>query len=352
MTQEPPLSGDRDDSDPQALYESIERAILGSPRSYTRRQAAEMAGVPMERAIALWRSLGFPGADDDDYLFLDADVEALRMVSWLVEVGFIDPSFEHTLARSMGLSFSRLAEWEVAEIATAALNGTRLNEPFGFEELISSLMPVVEDLQNYVWRRHLANAVGRTLLQPGGAERGSSMAVGFADIVGFTRRSRGLSTQQLAHLVEVFEDTAVNVVSENHGRIIKTLGDEVLFVADTPTDLARIALDLIDGHQFDEDFPDVRVGAAYGEVLTRMGDVFGPVVNVAARLTSLARPRRILVDRALAEALLGDREFRVRRGRTVAVKGYSRLETFTLKRPHALDADEDIDEAVAEEMEA
>lgn len=320
--------------DSQRLYETVERAILGSPRTYTRGEAAELGGVAPDRAQALWRSLGFPGTEDDVPLFLDADIEALRLVSWLAETGIIDETFELTVARSMGLSFSRLAEWEVSEIAAAAMTRTMLTEPDRLEELISSLIPVIEDLQNYVWRRHLANAAGRILLQPQGPDAGADMAVGFVDIVGFTRQSRGLTSAGLSHLVEVFEDTTTTVVTEHRGRIIKTIGDEVLFVADDAVDVGRIALALVSSHEQTPDFPEVRVGAASGEVLSRMGDVFGPVVNIAARLTSLARPGKVLVDRDLAGRLKAHpEEFRLSRGRTAAVKGYARLDTWSLKRP-------------------
>ena len=78
----------------------------------------------------------------------------------------------------------------------------------------------------------------------------------------------------------------------------------------------------------------MRVGAAYGAVLRRLGDVFGEPVNIASRLTSIARPGRVLVDRELAEALRPhEEEFRLRRVRGISVKGYSRLETWALKRP-------------------
>ena len=81
----------------------------------------------------------------------------------------------------------------------------------------------------------------------------------------------------------------------------------------------------------------MRVGAAYGAVLRRLGDVFGEPVNIASRLTSIARPGRVLVDRELAEALRPhEEEFRLRRVRGISVKGYSRLETWALKRPRGL----------------
>jgi adenylate cyclase len=319
--------------DPQRLYETVEQAILGSARSLNRVQVAEAAGVPLERATALWQALGFPATrNDDDVLFVDADVEALRMVSWLVDTGFVDPEIELTLVRSMGRSFARLAEWEIAELAASAITESMSSDQSRLEELLSSLVPVVEDVQNYVWRRHIASAAARILLQPGG-EDGVPMTVGFADIVGFTRRSRGLTSQELTELIEAFESTSALLVTEHGGRLIKTIGDEVLFVCDDPVAAARLALALVEASDRDALFPELRVGLAYGDVVSRLGDVFGPVVNIASRLTSLARPGRVLVDRELSRTLKPmDEEFRVRRARTATVRGYTRLETWSLKR--------------------
>jgi adenylate cyclase len=320
--------------DPTHLYDVIEGAILGSARSLNRVQVTEAAGVPLERATSLWQALGFPATQsDDEVLFVDADIEAMKQVSWLIETGFIDPDIELTLVRSMGRSFARLAEWEISELASSAMTASTVSDEGRLEELLNKLIPVVEDLQNYVWRRHIANAAGRILLQPGG-EEGVEMAVGFADIVGFTRRSRGLSSQELTQLVEIFEGSSATIVTAHNGRIIKTIGDEVLFVCDDPVDAARIGLELTEGSERDDSFPELRVGLAYGDVVSRMGDVFGPVVNIASRLTSLARPGRVLVDRELGKILKPkDSEFRVRRARTTTVRGYSRLETWSLKRP-------------------
>lgn len=174
--------------DPQRLYEQLEKAILGQSRTLNRLQVAERAGVPLERATALWRALGFPATDSDDaVLFTEADVEALKLVDGLVDSGFIDPAVELTLVRSMGRSFARLAEWEITELASAALSGSMLTDQAKLEGLIDSLVPLVEDIHRYVWRRHIANAAGRMLLFPAGDD-GVAMGVGFADIVGFTDR--------------------------------------------------------------------------------------------------------------------------------------------------------------------
>jgi adenylate cyclase len=314
-------------------YAAVEAMVLGQRPHLTRPDVLARTGATEERAHALWLSLGFPTpTDDDEVLFTDHDVEALRTLTDLVDSGIIDPATEFALTRSMGRSFARLAEWEITEVTAGALeNAGDLDEDV-IKDLVGGTLPAVEALQNYIWRRHLASAIGRLLATS--ADNAVPMAIGFADIVGFTRRSRDLSPDELSAMVETFEATATAIISDHGGRVIKTIGDEILFVADRPEQGARIALDLIDAEDLVEDFPTLRVGLAYGPVLARVGDVFGPVVNISARLTSLARPGRILVDRELRGALRGfEDEFRIRRSRTTAVRGYARLDTRTLTRP-------------------
>ena len=318
----------------RARAEEIEAAILGSPRSLNRVEVTQAADVPLDRATALWRALGFPApVDDTQVMFNEGDIEALRLAGWLEDNGVLAPEVELTLVRSLGRGFARLAEWEIDELATAMLSGS--TEPTEeMKQLVESLMPVLEDLQTYVWRRHLAQAAGRVMLRPLETDNAEAQVIGFADIVGFTRRSRDLSAAELGHLVDTFEGHSFDIVLDHGGRVIKTIGDEILFVADRPEQGARIALDLTDAEDLHDDYPALRVGLAYGPVLARVGDVFGPVVNIAARLTSLARPGRILIERELRGALRGQEdEFRVRRSRTTAVRGYARLDTWALTRP-------------------
>jgi adenylate cyclase len=146
-----------------------------------------------------------------------------------------------------------------------------------------------------------------------------------------------LSQKELSRLVDGFEARALEIVGAHGGRIIKTIGDEILFVADDPASIARIGLELVEERLRDEDFPELRVGLAWGPALARLGDVLGPVVNVASRLTSTSRPGRVLVDRALAEELQDDEHFKLRRLRRTSVRGYRKLEPWSLRRP----ADED-----------
>ncbi|MFI7701150.1 adenylate/guanylate cyclase domain-containing protein [Nonomuraea sp. NPDC049480] len=119
------------------------------------------------------------------------------------------------------------------------------------------------------------------------------------------------------------------------GRVIKTLGDSVLFVAEKSHVAAEIALRLIELHARAKGLPELRVGLASGPVIWRMGDVFGTTVNLASRLTALALPGTILADPALAEELEGDRAFLLRPVSRLSVRGLGELAPFTVVRAGA-----------------
>lgn len=290
-----------------------------------------------------WRSLGFPAVGDDVVAFTRADLEALRRTEELIGLGLVDGEDQHALVRSLGRSFARLAEWQMGLLARA-VDPERMTLA-EMAALVEQVTPSVDALKSYVWRRHTLLAASRMVLAPEGAQgegpeadagapgddvEGTVTGVGFADIVGYTKQSRSLSRRELARLVDHFEGRALEIVTEHEGRIIKTIGDEIMLVADTPGALARIGLALVAEGERD-DFPDLRVGLAWGPALARLGDVLGPVVNLAARLTSTARPGTVLIDRALAEQLDDDPEVSLRRIGRTSVRGYRRLEPWRLK---------------------
>ena len=74
----------------------------------------------------------------------------------------------------------------------------------------------------------------------------TTLAVGFVDVVGYTNLTRHVSERDLAHLIERFESIAVGVVATGGGRVVKTLGDEVMFVADDPVGGSPFALTLLE----------------------------------------------------------------------------------------------------------
>ena len=317
--------------DPQELVDLLEVFLLGSPPTMTGPQLAERAGIPFERAREHWQSLGFTHVADDEVAFTEADLEATLITERLREIGIADEESEEALIRTVGRTFARLSEWQLDLLARLVdLEKMTVAE---LTEFMATVTPMAERLSLYVWRRHTLGAASRLLLAPQNDAAEGVLGVGFADIVDYTRQSRSLRQDEIARLTDAFEGTALEIVTAHNGRIIKSIGDEILFVADSPEDVAAIALELVERHILDEDFPELRGGAAYGPVLSRLGDVFGPVVNLAARLTSSSRPGRVLVDRGLAEALEGNDDFRLRRMRRTSVKGYRRLEPWLLRRP-------------------
>ncbi|MCB0894166.1 MAG: adenylate/guanylate cyclase domain-containing protein [Nocardioides sp.] len=300
----------------------FEPLLLGGPPGLNRVEVAERAGVPLEVAEQLWRLLGFPRTADDDLAFTDADVDALRQARELMERGVIGADSQAALVRTWGRSYARLAEWQAALLSDVDPD----------EELAEDLLPRIESLQSYAWRRHLASALGRTMTTDTDATT-SQLAVCFVDIVGYTSRSKRLDERELVSWLEHFESEATGLVVDHGGRIIKTIGDEVLFVADRAADAAETALLLTErGADHDDPFPEVRAGLAHGAVVSRLGDVFGPTVNIAARLTSVARPGTVLVDLGAHDELEADPAYLLRSVRRTAVKGYARLQPFALRR--------------------
>ena len=202
-------------------------------------------------------------------------------------------------------------------------------------------------MQDYVWRRHLAANADRLFHSTGPGDR-RELAVGFADLVGYTSRSRGMGGRELGAMVEDFESIAAEVIARHHGRVVKTVGDGVLFTANGAVDAVEIGLRLPEAWDA-EDRPPLRVGAAYGAVLTRLGDIYSPVVNLASRLTSLGRPGTTLVDRELAQRLRGLSAYRVRPLRRVSVRGYDHLQPWLVRRRPA-GGDDNVLEGMLDEM--
>ncbi|MDH2423971.1 adenylate/guanylate cyclase domain-containing protein [Sphaerisporangium sp. TRM90804] len=317
--------------------EQIERLFVGSAARHTRLEVARLAGVPSELAQRIWRALGFATPADDLPSFTDADVDALRRVAGLLGSQLVDEETVVRLARALGQTTSRLAQWQAEIMVTAMLPQGRApddEELAGVLSLSQALLPDFERLLVHVWRAQLAAAGVRLLantdMDAAAVPGRPTLAVGFADLVSFTQVSRELDTQGLAELVEWFESLASDVVASRGARLVKTLGDEVLFTAPTAETAARVALELVDAVR--DDGRDLRVGLSYGPVLPTMGDVFGTTVNLAARLTAMAHPCTVLVDPGVAEAVKGSAGLAVQRIRRRPVRGLGVIQPYVLRR--------------------
>jgi adenylate cyclase len=291
---------------PGTPAEDLRLRLLGGPRRWRRREVARAVGVSLLSARKLWRALGFPNVTDADVAFTDADAEALGRVAGLVREGFIDEPTAIALARALGQTTDRLVSWHTEALMEylAATEGQA--DPEIAVRHLEDLLPQMEQLLVYSWRRQLAAVVARIAqASDGAADTVSSgvLTVGFADLVSYTRLSQQLQQRELGILVQRFEGLASDVVTAGNGRVIKTVGDEVLFTAADPVSGAVIALSLSEAMAADKIVPDVRVGLAHGTVLRSLGDVYGPTVNLASRLTSLAEPGTVVTDPTTAAAL-------------------------------------------------
>jgi adenylate cyclase len=340
------VTGADDQPDLSGALDALESYLMGEPPSLTRVEVAEQAGVPLEVANELWRLLGFPTQTDDAVAFTPADVQALKYSHDLTELGILSADRQAALVRTWGRSFARLADWQTNLLTSVALE-SGADPAESLAGLAEEVLPRVDALQRYVWRRHLVSAANRMLAVEAPGSPVTDLAVVFVDIVGYTSRSRTLSESELVEWLEHFEGETLGLVVDRGGRIIKNIGDEVLLVTDDVAAAADIALEMTRrGEDPGDRFPRVRAGIAHGPVVSRLGDVFGPTVNIAARLTSVARPGTVVVDRGAYETLSGRADgdeddapehgdatspYSFRRLRRVSVKGYSRLHAWAIR---------------------
>ncbi len=309
--------------------DELEQALLGAPCSLTRDEVSALAGVPEPAARAVWVAMGFAEVAEGERAFTERDAEALRTVVELRNLGLVDSDTLLVLARAMGQGLSRLAE-AVVEVVLAEARDLTVEQARGLAISSAHLaVPGLERLVLHVWRRQFAAATSRSLVveREGGLP---VLAVGFVDLVDFTRSTREWDSATLERTLERFErDTALRVTAVG-GRVVKTLGDEVLYATDSAASAVEVALDTVEAHEDDDELPSVRAGVALGPVLVRLGDVFGQPVNLASRLTDEARPGTVLVDAAAAAAL--PEQYAVRALRRRSVRGYRSLVPHLVRR--------------------
>jgi adenylate cyclase len=319
----------------------VDRIVLPAERRLTQHQVAETTDIPIETARRFWRALGFLDVGDDDPVFTEMDLEAVRLFQAMVAVGLVDTDTAVQMARVIGSSMARIAEAEAGPGTTPMLisSGDSIIDADEFARQAGTSLPAMARLLEYVWRRHLQAATRRAMLHRARrAEEGMSptMAVGFADMVGFTMLSQHLRDDELAAVVARFEALAHDTVVALGGRVVKMIGDEVMFVVPTATGAASIGLSLAEAYAGDELLSDVRVALAIGPVLIQDGDFYGPVVNLASRLVGVANPGTVLASDEFKVALEAAGEdadgFELRALRTRNLKDIGRIQVWKVSR--------------------
>jgi adenylate cyclase len=301
-------------------------------RRYTPAEVYGRSGVDEETAKALWSAMGFPIVPEDERAFTDADVEALRIACNLFERTRMDRTIVLQQARSMGQAAARLAASHQDVIAEVIPEGDPVRAAEEALRLAEETLPVLDRLLVYVYRRHLAAATEQRLLVGPNEEGAVTMSVGFADLSGYTALSQELDVRELAALIDRFNAATSDVVAQGGGRIIKTIGDEVMFATIEPGGGASIGVTLLRDVSGANDLPSLKVGLATGGVIAREGDLFGAPVNLANRLVTAARPDSVLVDAATRDALSDDERFSFSPIGPRRLKGIGIVRSYRLRR--------------------
>lgn len=319
---------------------ALQRVLLGSNRELRRGEAAEEAGVPLLTARRIWRALGFPQVSEDEIFFTHADSDALRVIKSLDTEHGISEKGAISLTRSVGQLADRMVAWQIEALVEDMVTHENLTDSQARQKLLTFLPEILDELEEmlvYGYRRQLNAAILRLALRSDQQDAHDDptllplvRGIGFADLVSYTSLSRRMNEQTLADLVQTFEQRCAEVIAVGGGRIIKTIGDEVLFLTETPEAIAQISLALAKMIKEDSMLPEVRVAFTWGRILPKLGDVYGPTVNLASRLVAIAQPGTVLTDESTAQTLVNDERFVLTPQDKREIRGFGELQPVAL----------------------
>jgi adenylate cyclase len=289
------------------MYLPADRVIVDSER-YSAGEVAKLSGVEEGFLIAARRAMGLPIPEQDEALYTEAELESARMIHVARDAGISDEEVLDLL-RVLGRGLSQVAE-TLRALPLKLVIEPGISEPElanRYARAAGALYPLVNPLVDSVLTLHLKHATQSTVVsaleRSGGQLPGSrEITICFADLVGFTRLGEEVPPDELGRLAVRLEALAADA-AEPPVRLVKTIGDAAMLASPEPEPLLGAALRLIDAADAEgEHFPQLRAGAALGQALPRAGDWFGRPVNLASRITSIARPGSMLVERELRES--------------------------------------------------
>jgi adenylate cyclase len=289
------------------MYLPADRVIVGSER-FTAGEIAQLSGVDESFLVDARRAMGLPIPEQDEALYTEAELESARMIHVARDAGISDEEVLDLL-RVLGRGLSQVAE-TLRALPLKLVLEPGMSEPElanRYAQAAGALYPLVNPLVESVLALHLKHATQSTVVsaleRSGGQLPGSrEVTVCFADLVGFTRLGEEVPPDELGRLAVRLEALATEV-AEPPVRLVKTIGDAAMLASPEPEPLLGAALSLIEAADGEgEDFPQLRAGAALGQALPRAGDWYGRPVNLASRITGIARPGSLLVERELRES--------------------------------------------------
>jgi adenylate cyclase len=281
--------------------------LLRPGHMFTVDELARRAGMDdLEFVTELRTASGFPPSPPDEPACTDDDVEMFRLFELASEV-FSRQELLH-FVRALGVSMRRIAE-AAAEMFLRDVEATQhVERATELERALTNIQAIelgsaATAVFAPMFRAHLVLAIGdaRRARRHHHDYETTPFTVGFVDLTGFTARAGASSPAELLRLVTWFEATAHDLVTSHGGRLVKLIGDEVMFATVEPDQGCSIALALTRI----ADMP-ARGGLAHGQVVTSGGDLSGPVVNLASRIADVAIPGEVLVDQAVVDAVRTD----------------------------------------------
>ena len=312
---------------------AIDGLVLPERGKLTLAELADKVGAEPDAVRVLWRSLGFVEPVEDDPMFTKTDVRILRSLIDLTATGAVRPAVALQLGRVLGQAMAQVATAVVdateAQAAEARDSDDGTESPFAGSA--GDILPFLSDAVDYTFRRHL-RAAARRRVDLAMLVEGAGQVIGFADLVRFTELSMQLADDELAAVVGRFDDLVHQVVVEHDGRIVKMIGDAAMFTVVDPAQGALVALEMAEAVAAEDTLGSLRIGMAYGPILTRDGDLYGPVVNLASRLVGVGRAGAINVSPELRDAIAGDRQFTLRSLGPRTLKGIGDVRVYRLRR--------------------
>jgi adenylate cyclase len=287
---------------PESLFDAAAMAsdvVFAKDDAYTLREVAEKIGERVDDVAEGFRHLGIRTASVDEIRFSERDVEF---------AAFLRDAIAHVLTDTEGQEILHVAGTALATIAEAAIANhvqgperrtSTVVENARLNVVAAELGLSLSNQLSVAFRHHLRQAADSNRRTQHFEQRELvTLTIGFLDLVGFTGLSQELPIPDLVELVKSFERRAHELAHDSRTRIVKLIGDEVMFVAEHPADAARFVTGMTDSLADDSVIP--RGGLAFGDLVSIHGDYFGPVVNLASRLTDAAVPGEVLVDDATA----------------------------------------------------
>jgi adenylate cyclase len=289
----------------------VERALAGTGPRYTPREVAEKAGLDLDLVQRFSAALGVPYTDPDERTLTDEDVDAARRIKAFRDAGLPEDGMLQ-VARTIGMGMSRVAETNREIIVKTLMQPGDTERDLAQRLAVAAeyMLPQVGPTLMYAFQAHLLEQIRRDVIGAADLESGeirgtADLSVCFADLVEFTRLGEEIAPEELGGVAGRFEEMA-SAVAEPPVRLVKMIGDAAMMVSSEPEPMLSAALRLIEAADEEGDeFPFLRAGIAYGTTLSQAGDYYGRSVNLASRITGVARPGSVLVDGATKEAVDG-----------------------------------------------